>query len=311
MPRYASFSSYPIDWHALRIDSLGHFSLRRVERSPSARTLRMIDSHRIQLVLADVDGTLVLPDKTITERARAAVRKLDEANIVFAVTSGRPARGMAMLLEPLALRTPIAGFNGGMLVSPDLTSLEMKAIPPKLVGPIVHHLLERRLDAWIYQWNEWLLRDPNAPHAEREQRTVQFAPIVTNDLESHVGGVVKIVGVSDDRAVMEAGESELRERFGDRLAVARSQAHYLDITHPDANKGEVLRHLSREYGVPHEAIATVGDMPNDVLMFALSGLSIAMGQASDEVKRTARRVTKSNTQDGFAEAIERYVLNEH
>jgi Cof subfamily protein (haloacid dehalogenase superfamily) len=271
----------------------------------------MIDASRIQLVLADVDGTLVMPDKTITERARAAVRKLDQAHIAFAVTSGRPPRGMSMLLEPLDLRMPIAGFNGAMMVSPDLTSLEMRAVPPRLVAPIVRSLLDRRLDAWIYQWNEWLLRDPNAPHADREQRTVQFAPIVTNDLESHVGGVVKIVGVSDDRAVMEAGENEIRERFGDRVSVARSQPHYLDITHPDANKGEVLRRLSREFGIPHEAIATVGDMPNDVLMFALSGVSIAMGQASDEVKRCARRVTKSNTQEGFAEAIERYVLNEY
>jgi hydroxymethylpyrimidine pyrophosphatase-like HAD family hydrolase len=139
---------------------------------------------------------------------------------------------------------------------------------------------------------------------------VQFAPTVTDDLESHIGGVVKIVGITDDRAMMEAGENEVRERFGDSVSVARSQPHYLDITHPDANKGEVLRRLSRDLGIPHEAIATIGDMPNDVLMFALSGLSIAMGQASEDVKRSARRVTKPNTQDGFAEAIERYVLNE-
>jgi hydroxymethylpyrimidine pyrophosphatase-like HAD family hydrolase len=52
-------------------------------------------------------------------------------------------------------------------------------------------------------------------------------------------------------------------------------------------------------------------MPNDVLMFALSGLSIAMGQASEDVKRCARRVTKPNTEDGFAEAMERWVLGEH
>jgi len=270
----------------------------------------MNDSHRIQLVLADVDGTLVTPDKAITERARAAVRKLAEANIAFAVISGRPPRGMAMLLEPLGLRTPIAGFNGGAIVSPDLTSIEIKAILPKLVGPIVHSLIDRGLDAWIYQWNEWFLRDPTAPHAEREQRTVQFAPTVTEELESRSGGVVKIVGVTDDRDTMEVCENDMRERFGDRVSIACSQSYYLDITHPAANKGEVLRRLSRELGIPPQGIATVGDMPNDVLMFALSGLSIAMGQASEDVKRSARRVTKPNTQDGFAEAIERYVLHE-
>jgi Cof subfamily protein (haloacid dehalogenase superfamily) len=264
---------------------------------------------RIRLVLADVDGTVVTPDKMITERARAAVRKLAEADIAFAVVSGRPPRGMVMLLEPLDLRTPIAGFNGGALVSPDLTSVEIKAIPPRLVGPIVRHFIERGLDAWVYQWNEWFLRDPVAPHAERERRTVQFAPTVTQDLESHTGGVVKIVGVTDDRVLMANCENEVQERFGERVSIARSQPHYLDVTNPAANKGEVLRRLSRELDIPPDSIATVGDMPNDVLMFALSGLSIAMGQASEDVKRSARRVTKSNTQDGFAEAVERFVLN--
>ena len=266
------------------------------------------NSHRIQLVLADVDGTIVMPDKTISDRARTAVRKLADANIAFAVTSGRPPRGMAMLVEPLELRLPIAGFNGGMLVQPDLTPIEIRAVPPDVVGPIVRHLMAHGLDAWIYQANDWLLRDPAAPHAEREQRTVQFAPTVTDDLESHAEDVVKIVGVCDDRDTIGACELEIREQFGHRVSAARSQAYYLDITHPDANKGAVFRRHARQLGIPPEAIATVGDMPNDVLMFALSGLSIAMGQASEDVQRSAHRVTKSNTQDGFADAIERYVL---
>ena len=268
----------------------------------------MKSSQRIQLVLADVDGTLVTPDKTITERTRAVVQRLAEANIAFAITSGRPPRGMGMLVEPLGLRTPIAAFNGGMLVEPDMKPIEVKAIPPELVAPIVLGLIERGLDAWIYQCNDWLLRDPAAPYAAREQRTVRFPPTVTDDLESHTEGVVKIVGVSDDRAAMDLCVDVMRERVGDRLSAARSQAYYLDITHPEANKGAVLRFLSRKLDIPHEAIATIGDMPNDVLMFAQCGLSIAMGQSSDEVKRTARRVTKPNTEDGFAEAVERFVL---
>jgi Cof subfamily protein (haloacid dehalogenase superfamily) len=271
----------------------------------------MKDTHRIRLVLADVDGTLVTPEKKITERARSAVRKLSDADIAFAVTSGRPPRGMRMLLEPLGLRTPIAGFNGGMMVSPDMTSVEIKAVAPRLVAPIVRHMFERKLDAWLYRWNEWLLRDPHAPHADREHRTVQFAPIVTDDLLSRVGGVVKIVGVSDDLETIVACEDELRERFGREVSVARSQPYYIDVTHPDANKGAVLRRLSLELAIPPEDIATVGDQANDVLMFAQSGLSIAMGQASPDVKRSARRVTKSNTEEGFAEAIERFVLDGH
>jgi hydroxymethylpyrimidine pyrophosphatase-like HAD family hydrolase len=175
---------------------------------------------------------------------------------------------------------------------------------------MVRGLIARGLDAWIYQRNDWFLRDPKAPHAERESRTVQFPPIVTNDLESHIEGVVKIVGISDDLALVEACEDEARDRFGDVASAARSQRYYLDITHPDANKGAVVRRLSHDLGIPFDNIATLGDMPNDCLMFAQSGLSIAMGQSSEEVKRAVRRVAKPNTEEGFAEAIERYVLPE-
>jgi len=66
----------------------------------------------------------------------------------------------------------------------------------------------------------------------------------------------------------------------------------------------VVAYLSAQLGIPAEQFATIGDMPNDVLMFARSGLSIAMGNADREVQRAARRVTASNEDEGFAKAME-------
>lgn len=262
----------------------------------------------IELLLADVDGTLVTHDKELTERARQAVRKLHEAGIAFAITSGRPPRGMSMLVEPLAIATPIAGFNGGMFVRPDMSPIEVKALPAEIVPPVVSLIEARRLDAWIYQGNEWFVRKVDAPHVAREQWTVRFAPTVAKDLSLLTEGVVKIVGVGDDLPAVEACERDLRGRFGDRVSAARSQPYYVDVTHPDANKGDVVRYLSQKLGIPAEKIATIGDMPNDVLMFARSGLSVAMGNASPDVQRAARRVTSSNDEEGFANAVERFVL---
>ena len=109
---------------------------------------------------------------------------------------------------------------------------------------------------------------------------------------------------------MARAEAAARAELGDHVSAARSQPYYLDVTHPDANKGSVVGFFSRRYDIPTEEIATIGDMPNDVLMFAHSGLSIAMGNASPEVQRAARRVTASNAEDGFALAIERFILGE-
>src|SRR5580704_12929873 len=79
---------------------------------------------KISLVLADVDGTLVTAEKVLTSRAATAVKPLHTAGVAFAITSGRPPRGMAMLIEPLALQTPVTGFNGGIFVKPDMTVME-------------------------------------------------------------------------------------------------------------------------------------------------------------------------------------------
>jgi Cof subfamily protein (haloacid dehalogenase superfamily) len=262
----------------------------------------------VELVLADVDGTLVTPEKELTERAVAAVRRLGDAGIKFAVTSGRPPRGMAMLVEPLRLELPIAAFNGGLYARPDMSVIEERSIDGDLVAPAIALLGEHRLDVWLYRGADWLVRDASAPHIRKEADTVRFEPTVVESFDGITDGIAKIVGIGDDHARVAAAEAQARTRLGDRVSAARSQPYYLDVTHPDANKGAVVRWLSRKYEIPSSRIATLGDMPNDVLMFARSGLSIAMGNADHEVQRAARRVTASNSEEGFALAIERFVL---
>ncbi len=272
-------------------------------------------SGRIRLVLSDVDGTLVTPDKDLTEATVGAVRRLNEAGIAFAVTSGRPPRGMAMLVEPLALTTPIAAFNGGMFVDAAMHVQTQRTIPAAAVAPVLGLLASRGLDAWVYRGADWLVRRRDGPHVDREAFTVEFDPTVVGDYDEILAqaargedALAKIVGVSEDHALVARVSDEARELVGRHASVARSQPYYVDITHPDANKGAVVEHLCRTLGIDPADVCTLGDMPNDVLMFARSGLSIAMGNADREVQRAARHVTRSNADDGFAHAVERYVL---
>ena len=262
----------------------------------------------IRLMLADVDGTLVTNDKVLTPRAVEAVRKLGEAGVMFAITSGRPPRGMSMLIDPLHLTTPIAAFNGGIYTRDDMTVISEQDIPAEVVAPAISLLESSRLDVWIYRGADWYVRDPGGPHVAREKATVRFDPVVVESYDELTDGVVKIVGVSDDLDAVAAGADAARDKFGDHVSAARSQPYYLDVTHPDANKGSVAKYLSATYKIPAEQIATIGDQPNDVLMFAHSGLSIAMGNAGPDVQHAARRVTASNQDEGFAKAVEQYIL---
>src|SRR5262249_21390492 len=122
---------------------------------------------KISLFIADVDGSLVNEDKVLTPRAQAAVKALNAAGIGFDITTGRPPRGRAMLIEPLALRTPIAGFNGGIFIKPDMTIIEEHLLAPDAARRAVKLILDHRMDVWVYSGNDWFVRDSKAPHVAR------------------------------------------------------------------------------------------------------------------------------------------------
>jgi Cof subfamily protein (haloacid dehalogenase superfamily) len=265
----------------------------------------------IKLLLADVDGTLVTQDKVLTEQAAAAAKELRAAGITLALTSGRPPRGMSMLIEPLKLEGAIAGFNGGVFVNPDLSVIESHLLDAAIAKQTLQLILDQGLDAWLYTENEWLIRDAKAPHVARETWTVKFdAKVVDSFTDAHLADAVKIVGVSDDLDRVAACEKLAQQKLGERASAARSQPYYLDVTHPQANKGAVVLTLAKLQNISPEQIATIGDMPNDVLMFRKGGLSIAMGNASDEVKSQATEVTDSNQDEGFAKAVRKFILKQ-
>ena len=263
----------------------------------------------IKLLLADVDGTLVTKDKVLTERAQKAVRDLAANGVQFALTSGRPPKGMKMLFDPLDITTVIAGFNGGLFVKRDLSIVESRTIDPAAAKQVAELIEKAGLDVWVYAGDDWLLRDKDAPHREREEHTVQFPPIVVDAFtDEHFKQAVKIVGVSDDADKIGACVKAVHEALGNKVSAALSQPYYLDVTHPEANKGGVVAYLARTMNIPPGQIATIGDQPNDVLMFKPSGFAIAMGNASEAVQKEADAVTDSYDDEGFAKAIEKFLL---
>jgi hypothetical protein len=256
-----------------------------------------------------VDGTLVTQEKVLTDDAVAAVRSLHDAGVLFAITSGRPPRGMEMLIDPLHLETPIAAFNGGLLVDKDMRVIEQRVIPQNLVVPVADLMQSFDLVVWLYRGADWYVPDPKGPHVDREAWTVKFAPkVMKRGLDGLTDGVVKLVGVSDDHDAIDKAAKAAAEKFSDHVTAAASQPYYLDVTHPQANKGAVALSLAERYKLEPEEIATIGDQPNDILMFDHSGLSIAMGNGDPEAKAAAKEISRSNEEEGFAYAVEHFVL---
>jgi Cof subfamily protein (haloacid dehalogenase superfamily) len=265
----------------------------------------------IRLVVSDIDGTIIRHDKVLTDRSVEAVGKLREAGIRFTVVSSRPPKGILSLIKRLKVDEPFGAFNGALIVKPDaeLTTLFSKFLDSTVSSKIIALISSFGIDPWLYTDKDWFVPDRHGWHVDHEVGAVNFEPFATKNFDAHVARVGKIVAVSTDESKMAPCEAAIREQFAGQVSATRSQPYYIDITDPAANKGDALIKLSHLLNLRTSQIVTVGDAAPDVLMFKQSGMSIAVANANPEVQQSATFVTTSNDDEGFANAIERFVLN--
>lgn len=264
---------------------------------------------RFSLVITDVDGTLVTRDKVLTARAIAAVQRLHDNGIGFSICSSRPPFGLRMMIEPLRLALPFGGYNAGAIVEPDLSIVEQKLIPPDAAREAVRIFQQHRIDCWVFTGNRWLIANPAGDHVDRETHTVQTPPTIVPAFDdSHFAAVGKIVGPSEDHDRVARVTDLMQTALAGRANAARSQPYYCDVIPPGIDKGRLVELLGDRLEVPRAEILVLGDMENDLEMFAKAGFAVAMGNATDAVKHAAQATTLSNDEDGFASAIERYVF---
>jgi Cof subfamily protein (haloacid dehalogenase superfamily) len=259
---------------------------------------------RIALVVSDVDGTLLTRSKALTDRAKAAVRRLHQSGIGFTLTSSRPTIGMRFLVEPLAITLPLGPFNGSSIVDPTMEPIEQHLLPTSAVQRSLDLLNEFGVDIWLFTNEHWFARNGNGPYVPNEKRAIKADPTVIDDFTPYVTSACKVVGSSADFDLLIRCEKAMQHALDSQATAVRSQDYYLDITPPGHNKGTFVEAMAKRLGIPAQAVVTIGDMQNDLAMFEISGLSIAMGNAADDVKKRAKRVTASNEEEGFATAIE-------
>ena len=259
---------------------------------------------RIALVVSDVDGTLLTKDKVLTDGAKAAVRRLHDAGIGFTIVSSRPTIGMGFLIEPLMITLPVGAFNGSSIVDARLKPIEQHLIAPAVAQRSLDVLDAFGVDIWLFSNARWYTRNPDGEYVPHEKRAIRADPTIVTDFTPHLTEACKIVGASSDFARLQQCEAAMKQAMGREATAVRSQNYYLDVTPPGHDKGTFVETMEKRLGISSDAVATIGDMENDLPMFARSRVSFAMGNAADAVKKQATHVTDSNERDGFAAAME-------
>ena len=265
-------------------------------------------SERISLLVSDVDGTLVTNDKRLTKANVEAGRNLAAAGVELSLVSSRPPIGFTALRDALRLSAPIGAFNGGLILHPDYSVIEEVLVPTAAVRLSLETFAAFGLDAWLFTKDRWYVLDANGAYVPKERMTIAHEPSVVDSFEPYHDAVGKLVGSSKATDAVEACERELQCRLGNEASAKRSQAYYLDVTSIHADKGHAVRRIAAALGVPMGEVAVIGDMGNDMPMFDVAPFRIAMGNGIDALKAKATFVTTDNEHDGFAAAVERYIL---
>jgi Cof subfamily protein (haloacid dehalogenase superfamily) len=262
----------------------------------------------ISLLISDIDGTLVTPDKTLTAEALRAVDDLRAAGVAFSVVSSRPPRGMAPIVAQLGVTAPFAAFNGANIVGAGDQLLQSLRLSPAAAQAAIALLADAGVETWVFADGLWLATDAAGLYTDRERRAVGFEPTIASSFDPYFNRIDKIVGVSDQPELLDQVEVRARAELGEHAIAIRSQSYYLDITHPLANKGHAVQRLAAYIGADIAATAVIGDQANDVAMFKVAGFSVAMGQSPGGVRSAAQAVTAANTDNGFAWAVQNLIL---
>jgi Cof subfamily protein (haloacid dehalogenase superfamily) len=260
-----------------------------------------------KLVISDLDGTLLTPEKQITAFSREAVADVLAAGIRFTAISSRPPRGMRWIVEELKLHEPFAAFNGAALVSMDGKLLFASYMEPRTAHNVIAAAIEAGASPWVYTDDDWFVLPDRAEHVEHESGAVRFRPTTVESFEPLLDRIIKVQVVSDDSAVLARFEAAIHTAQN-KVSATRSQTYYYDVTPADCDKGSGVARLCKKLEIPLVETTTVGDMENDIPMLTRAGFSIAMGQSTAEVKSAAKAVTGSNAEEGFAMAMYRFVL---
>ena len=263
-------------------------------------------SNQIALVISDIDGTLITSNHELLDATRRTALRLYERGIELSLASSRPPRAIQSLAEALQLRWGFAAFNGALVVNTKGDVIARSVIAPAIIARVKTIADRFALGTWIYDETDWWA-ERRDPFVDREEHTSGFGPKLDGYADRLTREANKLTVVGNPELVAQAEQQVLAD-LGRDVSASKSKPRFLDITAFGIHKGTVVVRLAGILNIPTEQVAVIGDGPNDIEMFKQAGISIAMGQAVDEVRHAATYVTASNDDEGWARGIEKFVL---
>lgn len=267
-----------------------------------------------KLIALDMDGTLLTTDKRVSEKNKAAIKEAEAKGVKIVLASGRPLIGITKYLNELDLLKDddyVLSFNGG-LVQNTKTQKVVSKLPLKGRDLKNIYRISKELNINIHAFSakDGLITPKISQYTEHEAdiNGIEINIRDFNEIDDEED-IIKVMMI-DPQEILDPAIKKLPAELYEKYSVFKSAPFFLEFTNKEVDKGLGLKKLGEYLGIKKEEIIACGDAGNDLSMVKYAGLGVAMENATKEVKEVANFITTSNDEDGIANVIEKFILNE-
>lgn len=263
----------------------------------------------VKLFVTDLDGTLLVTGKEVSDENIRAVREAVAQGVVVTIATGRMYKASLPIAKTLGVDVPIITYNGALIKSVQGEVLYANFLPEEYTLEILEFCRLRKWHLQFYSDDELYYAEKNA-FSEGYEKTQKILgrEVGWEGLKAHTDQLTKLLLISKTLEETRERIEILRKEFGDRVAIMSSNPYYTEITNPGVSKAAGIARLAEILGIDMSDTMSIGDAENDLSMLKATGKSVAMGNAVPQVKEICDYVTGVCEEDGFAEAVRKYVL---
>ncbi|NLB52334.1 MAG: HAD family phosphatase [Syntrophomonadaceae bacterium] len=266
----------------------------------------------IKLVAIDLDDTLLDSGLQVSPKCIDAIRRVQEKGIIVTLATGRMFTSALPYARQLESKKdiPIITYQGALVKCSDSGKvLYYRSLPADMAVEILRYFKKSKVHFQTY-FNDQLCMERLTEEGIEYSRLAGVEPVIMENLIDEAAHLetCKILAVIENEKFLLEMELELKDIYTRQLYITRSKPYYLEVMHPQANKGDALKVIADHYHIERKEIMAIGDSYNDMAMIEWAGIGVAMGNAHKSVKETADYITSSNEEEGVAEALHRFIL---
>ena len=255
----------------------------------------------MKLVVSDLDGTLLDTKSQITDYTKAAVKKLVDNGIEFAIATGRGRASAVRLKKDIGLDIYLICNNGANIYDKKENSIFEKIIDKKTSQEIIKLLRDRKI-----AYNGFIDDDFYRDEYDKTDysRRIDFIEHILVDIED-CPALHKIIIVEEADIILRINK-ELREKFSNVVEITISDPECIDIVPKECSKGNALKVIAQQLGIDMKRIMAFGDGENDLDMLRKVGHPVAMENAQEIVKKEINNTAPKNIENGVALYLEKF-----